>query len=127
MQLAPNADVEDVDYTDNTDVSVVEANVVERSIRIRTCVATKRRMEDIALLRVVEHPEKSGVILPDPKRRMQGRGAWLTPSIAALDLAEQRRAFGRALRVSTKVDTGHVRTYLVEQTAGTDIIRKTEH
>ncbi|NMB23132.1 MAG: YlxR family protein, partial [Corynebacterium sp.] len=55
------------------------------------------------------------------------RGAWLTPTIAALELAEQRRAFGRALRVSTTVDTGHVRTYLVEQTTGPDIVRKTEH
>ncbi len=127
MQLAPNADVENVDDTVDADVSVVEAHAEEKSIRIRTCVATKRRMKDVALLRIVEHPEKPGVILPDPKRRMQGRGAWLTPTIAALDLAEQRRAFGRALRVSTKVDAGHVRTYLAEQTAGPDIIRKTEH
>lgn len=113
MQLASNADVEN-----KNPPSVVEACADTNSIRIRTCVATKRRMKDVALLRVVEHPDEPGVILPDPKRRMQGRGAWLTPTIAALELAEQRRAFGRALRVSTQVDTGHVRTYLAEKTAG---------
>ena len=124
MQLAPDTGVDDVN---NVSAPVIEANAAEKTIRIRTCIATKRRLDDIDLLRVVEHPEQPGVILPDPKRRMPGRGAWLTPTIAALELAEQRRAFGRALRVSTTVDTGHVRTYLVEQTTGPDIVRKTEH
>ncbi|MFP7364612.1 YlxR family protein [Corynebacterium callunae] len=94
------------------------------TIRIRTCIATRQQLPDTALLRVVEDQDNPGVILPDPNRRMSGRGAWLTPSIAALDLAEQRRAFGRALRVSTKVDTGHVRTYLAETTAGPDIYKE---
>lgn len=98
-----------------------------RSIRIRTCVATKARTSDDELLRVVEHRDFPGVILPDPERRLPGRGAWLTPTIAALELAEQRHAFGRALRVSTPVDTGHLRTYLVENATGPEIIRKTEH
>ena len=92
------------------------------SIRIRTCIATRERKPDSELLRVVQS-ELPGVILPDPKRRMPGRGAWLTPSIDALDLAEQRRAFGRALRVSTTVDTGHVRTYLAEN-AGPDFCKE---
>ncbi|WP_156323057.1 YlxR family protein [Corynebacterium deserti] len=92
-------------------------------IRLRTCIATRERKHDSQLLRVVESPDNPGVILPDPKRRKPGRGAWLTPSIAALDLAEQRRAFGRALRVSTPVDTGHVRTYLAEN-AGPDICKE---
>lgn len=93
------------------------------SIRIRTCIATRERKPDSELLRVVQSLELPGVILPDPKRRMPGRGAWLTPSIDALDLAEQRRAFGRALRVSTTVDTGHVRTYLAEN-AGPDFCKE---
>lgn len=92
-------------------------------IRIRTCIATRERKPDSELLRVVQSPEFPGVILPDPKRRMPGRGAWLTPSIDALDLAEQRRAFGRALRVSTTVDTGHVRTYLADN-AGPDFCKE---
>lgn len=121
MRQTPEADVKQVD------TSVEAARPSANSIRIRTCVATKQRRKDVELLRVTEHPDNPGVILPDPKRRMQGRGAWLTPTIAALELAEQRRAFGRALRVSTKVDTGHVRTYLVEHTTGTEIVRKTEH
>lgn len=56
------------------------------------------------MLRVVLDPEQPGVVVPDPGRRLPGRGAWITPTIQALDLAEARRAFGRALRATTAVD-----------------------
>jgi predicted RNA-binding protein YlxR (DUF448 family) len=45
-------------------------------------------------------------LVPDPARRRPGRGAHLHPDPACLALAERRRAFGRALRVSGVVDTG---------------------
>ncbi|MGD7001029.1 YlxR family protein [Corynebacterium halotolerans] len=96
-------------------------------IRLRTCIASKERKPDSELLRVVVDPEDHARLIPDPARRLPGRGAWITPDLAALELAVQRRAFGRALRVSTTVDTGQVRAYLAAQAAGTDIIRKTEH
>ncbi|QGU07666.1 hypothetical protein COCCU_08710 [Corynebacterium occultum] len=96
-------------------------------IRIRTCIATKKQKPDTQLLRIVVDPEDNARLIPDPARRMSGRGAWITPNLDALELAEQRRAFGRALRVSTSVDTGQVRAYLADNNAGTDIVRKTEH
>ncbi|WP_290194431.1 YlxR family protein [Corynebacterium guangdongense] len=104
-------------------------DVPPRSRRIRTCIATRARHPDVDLLRVVLDPAQpeSGRVLADPDRNLPGRGAWLTPTIAALELAEQRRAFGRALRTSTPVETGHVRTYLAELAERPDIIRKTEH
>jgi predicted RNA-binding protein YlxR (DUF448 family) len=43
---------------------------------------------------------------PDPARIRLGRGAHLHPDLACLALAERRRAFGRALRVSGVMDTG---------------------
>lgn len=100
-----------------------------RRIRIRTCVATRERHSDEELLRVVVDPEDSTNrrLLADPKRRLPGRGAWITPQLSALETAEKRRAFPRALRLSTAVDTGHVRTYLAELADGPDIVRKTEH
>ena len=51
----------------------------------------------------------------------------------AVELAEQRRAFGRALRLSTAVDLGHVRTYLASSQSNSDGVNdpdekgKTEH
>ena len=43
--------------------------------------------------------------VPDPERRLPGRGAWLHASVACLDLAVRRRAFGRALRSGAGPDT----------------------
>lgn len=96
-------------------------------IRIRTCIASRERKPDSELLRVVVDPEDHSRVLPDPGRRKPGRGAWLTPDLAALELAQRRRAFGRALRVPTAVDTSQVRAYLAGPPAGTNIVRKTEH
>lgn len=100
-----------------------------RVIRIRTCIATRERKPDTELLRIVLDPgdEKRQRLVADPSRRLPGRGAWITPSVIALELAEQRRAFGRAFRMSTAVDTGHVSAYLAATAAGPDIVRKTEH
>jgi uncharacterized protein len=43
---------------------------------------------------------------PDPNRRLPGRGAHLHPDPACFVLAERRRAFGRALRLTGVADTG---------------------
>ncbi len=53
-------------------------------------------------------------IVPDPRRRAPGRGAWLHPDLRCVDLAQRRRAFARALRVAAAVDPSRVREY-VEQ------------
>ena len=74
----------------------------KRVIRIRTCIASRQRQPD------------TPVIVPDPQRSMPGRGCWITPTLAALELAEKRNAIGRALRVSAPVDTGPVRKYLAK-------------
>ncbi|TML31992.1 MAG: YlxR family protein [Actinobacteria bacterium] len=80
---------------------------------VRTCVGCRKRAQASELLRVVAVPhgvDQSGDELisvePDPARRRPGRGAHLHPDPACLALAERRRAFGRALRVSGVVDTG---------------------
>jgi predicted RNA-binding protein YlxR (DUF448 family) len=56
-------------------------------------------------------------LLPDPDRRLPGRGAHLHPDPACFALAERRRTFGRALRLSGVPDTGllaeHIRTVSV--------------
>ncbi|ACP33124.1 YlxR family protein [Corynebacterium aurimucosum] len=106
--------------------------------RLRTCIATRQKHPDTELLRVVaDKGDPSGRrVVPDPSRRLPGRGAWIRPDLEAVELAERTRAFRRALRMSTDVDTGHVREYLAArqqvQSAGNspcdpELKRKTEH
>jgi hypothetical protein len=59
------------------------------------------------LLRVVV---VNGVLTPDPRRRLPGRGAWLHPVPECLHRAERRAAFPRALRVPGPLDARLVRT-----------------
>ena len=74
---------------------------------VRTCVGCRQRANASELLRVVavandfDHRVE---IVPDPRRRKPGRGAHVHPTTACLALAERRRAFGRALRVTGVCD-----------------------
>jgi len=71
-------------------------------------------------LRVVAagHAAQQVRVLPDPSRRLPGRGAHLHPDPRCLGLAVRRRAFGRALRVTGVIDTGE----LVEAVSGPDAL-----
>ena len=60
----------------------------------------RARAADAELLRVVF---ADGEAIPDPRRRMPGRGAWIHPQSECLAKAEKRRAFPRALRVTGEV------------------------
>jgi predicted RNA-binding protein YlxR (DUF448 family) len=53
-----------------------------------------------------------GAVVPDPVRRLPGRGAALHRDLACLDLAERRKAFPRALRVPPPLDAAAVRDML---------------
>ncbi|WP_354526792.1 YlxR family protein [Nakamurella sp. UYEF19] len=80
---------------------------------LRTCVGCREKATAPTLLRVVA---VDGSVVPDPRRRLPGRGAWLHPILGCLDLAERRRAFGRAFRrPSERFDTTEVRQVLIEQ------------
>ncbi|HEX2355840.1 MAG TPA: YlxR family protein [Micromonosporaceae bacterium] len=88
--------------------------MVGRAWPERTCVGCRRRAPATELLRVVAVGRGAGFsLVPDPARRLPGRGAHLHPDPACLALAERRRAFGRALRITGVLDTGplveHVR------------------
>jgi hypothetical protein len=58
-----------------------------------------------------------GVLVPDPRARLAGRGAWVHPDPACLDLAVRRRAFARALRSGiTTPDVSAVRAEIDRRT-----------
>ncbi|SOC55079.1 YlxR family protein [Ornithinimicrobium cerasi] len=75
------------------------------SAPVRTCVGCRGRDEQPALLRVVAVPDRHDgsterwLVVPDARRRGQGRGAYVHPDPACLQSAIARRAFGRALRL----------------------------
>ena len=52
------------------------------------------------------------VVVADPAAIRPGRGAHLHPTSACYDLAVRRRAFGRALRVTTALDSAPLAAYL---------------
>ena len=60
----------------------------------------------------------NGVLTPDPRRRLPGRGAWLHPVPECLHRAERRSAFPRALRVPGGLDTAAVHEHLIVNNAG---------
>lgn len=70
-------------------------------------------------------PQSGRRIVPDPHRTVPGRGAWITPDLAALELAEKRRAIPRALKVPVDTDTSEVRAFL-ERLAASPGVRGTE-
>ncbi|MCR6689659.1 MAG: YlxR family protein [Cellulomonas sp.] len=84
---------------------------------MRTCVGCRATGPRSALLRVVAatSPAGSPALVVDVGRRMPGRGAWLHPEPACLELATRRRAFGRALRLQEPPDATAVRDHLEQQ------------
>ncbi|HEU5005973.1 MAG TPA: YlxR family protein [Jatrophihabitantaceae bacterium] len=100
---------------------------------MRTCIGCRKRASAAELLRVVvtsgahgqevdgpagesaRGPEILSVV-PDPRLRAPGRGAWLHPDPGCVELAERRRAFARALRASGPVDPTPVREYVTAAT-----------
>ena len=88
--------------------------MAETSIPVRTCVGCRKRAPVTDLLRVVA---RDGALVPDPRRRLPGRGASLHPTPECLRTAERRRAFPRALRLpgggGSPVDAGPLRDHVL--------------
>jgi predicted RNA-binding protein YlxR (DUF448 family) len=86
-----------------------------RRTSVRTCVGCRGQGGRSDLVRVVV---VEGLLVPDPRARAAGRGAWLHPDPACLDLAERRRALPRALRVPGPLDATAVRAEIDRRAAG---------
>ncbi|HEX2823845.1 MAG TPA: YlxR family protein [Streptosporangiaceae bacterium] len=76
---------------------------------LRTCVGCRQRAVKSSLLRLVAVGD---VIRPDPRARLPGRGAYLHPQLACLELARRRRSFPRALRTTRSLSFDSVAEYL---------------
>ena len=67
----------------------------------RLCIATREVRPIDELIRFVVGPD--GAVVPDLKRRLPGRGVWITARRHFVEDAVRRRAFGRALKAEVRV------------------------
>jgi predicted RNA-binding protein YlxR (DUF448 family) len=67
-----------------------------RSATARTCVVTRAVKPVDELIRFVIAPD--GAVVADLKRRLPGRGVWVTATRAAVDEAVKRKGFSRGFK-----------------------------
>ncbi|MDQ6875422.1 MAG: YlxR family protein [Actinomycetota bacterium] len=80
------------------------------------CVGCRERAAAAELLRVVAEPAGSGFrAVPDPARRLPGRGASLHPDSRCLALAQRRGGLVHALRVAGPLDVAELREHLAQR------------
>ncbi len=85
--------------------------------RQRLCVATRTVKHTGEMIRFVIGPDRT--VVPDLKRKLPGRGVWVTASRAALSQAVGRQAFARAFRCECRASSSLVELaeQLIERSA----------
>ena len=73
----------------------------------------RERAAKTDLLRIVASGD---ACVPDLRGTLPGRGAYVHPTVACLDLAVRRRAIPRALRAQGPLDTVALRHYVEQAT-----------
>jgi len=73
-----------------------------RARPVRQCAVTRIRCPEDDLLRFVLDPEKR--VVPDLKRKLPGRGVWITATRESVDRAVRRKSFARGFREAVIVD-----------------------
>lgn len=63
---------------------------------VRTCIVTRAERQPEEMIRFVLAPD--GTVTPDLKRRLPGRGVWVTASAEVVAQAAKRRAFDRGFK-----------------------------
>ena len=72
----------------------------------RTCVVTRQTLPVEALIRFVVAPD--GTVVPDLRRRLPGRGVWVTADAEHVATAERKGLFARAFDGPVRVEPGLV-------------------
>jgi uncharacterized protein len=87
----------------------------EAELADRTCIVTRVAMAEDCLIRFVRSPE--GLVVPDLKRNLPGRGVWVSLSHLLVDEAARKGLFARGFKTATQADVG-----LADQVGG--LLRK---
>lgn len=69
-----------------------------KKIPLRRCLATGEQFPKKELLRVVRTPE--GNVVVDEKGKVNGRGAYISRSLEAVEIAKKKKVFERELEVA---------------------------
>jgi uncharacterized protein len=75
-----------------------------RSEPERTCIVTRATAPVDALIRFVVAPD--GQVVPDLRRRLPGRGIWVTATANHVETAERKRLFARAHGGPVRLEPG---------------------
>jgi uncharacterized protein len=76
---------------------------------VRTCLGCRQRAETSTLVRVVA---QDGAVVVDRSAAHPGRGAWVHVTRECIESAITRKAFVRALKTDSMLDTGQVLTLI---------------
>jgi uncharacterized protein len=87
-------------------LAVAQDGDLDRGTRVaphseRTCALTREVKSRADLIRFVVGP--SGEAVPDVKRKLPGRGIWITGTRAAIEEAVRRNVFGRGFKRDVRV------------------------
>jgi predicted RNA-binding protein YlxR (DUF448 family) len=83
----------------------------------RLCVATRAVKPVTEMIRFVVGPDQA--VVPDVKRKLPGRGVWITATRAAVATAVARGAFGRSFKRDVRVagDLAQQTEFLLQRSA----------
>ena len=70
----------------------------------RTCIVTRTVCSPEKLIRFVAGPD--GMVVPDLKNKLPGRGVWVTAKRELVDQAVANKLFARGLKAKVKADDG---------------------
>ncbi len=74
----------------------------QKKVPIRKCLATNQPYPKLEMFRIVRTPE--GEIKIDPTGKMNGRGAYISKTKEAIDIAKSKNVLGRHLESSIPDD-----------------------
>jgi hypothetical protein len=70
-----------------------------KHIPLRSCIACHAQRAKQELIRVVRTPEGT-IVIDGPKGKTSGRGAYLCPATACMELALKKKALARVLEIA---------------------------
>ena len=73
------------------------------AVTVRLCIATRKVRPVAELIRFVAGPD--GAVVPDLKRRLPGRGVWVTARRRIVEEAVRRHVFGRGFKTDVRAST----------------------
>ena len=81
-------------------VALPDGEGPDRNSPLRTCIVTRQQLPADSMIRFVASPD--GVVTPDIRRKLPGRGVWVTATRTAVAEAVRRKAFARGLKAEAR-------------------------